>query len=185
MPVEQPVERAVELVELVDVVDDDDLVVATVPRAVMRAQRLQHRGVSIAVFATDGRLLVHRRADTKDVWPGQWDIAAGGVVAAGETYEDAARRELAEELGIAVPIEAFEPLGRARFVDDAVAVIAAGFRVVHDGPFTFTDGEIAEVRWVTWSELDALRAVHAFVPDSIALLLPLIRPADGIDRGGR
>jgi hypothetical protein len=34
-------------------------------------------------------------------------------------------------------------LGEGRFRDDAVALIAHGFRVVHDGPFRFTDGEIA------------------------------------------
>lgn len=53
---------------------------------------------------------------------------------------------------------------------------SAGATVVHDGPFTFTDGEIAEVRWVTFAELDVLRAEHRFVPDSIASLLPLIAP---------
>ncbi len=141
----------VEHVEHVDVVDDDDRVVATVTRAEMRARRLQHRAVAVAVFGSDGRLLVHRRADTKDVWPGQWDLAAGGVVAAGEGYDDAARRELAEELGVDVPLDRFEPLGSGRFRDDSVALLGRGYRVVHDGPFTFTDGEIAEVRWVTWA----------------------------------
>ncbi|CAB4544109.1 unannotated protein [freshwater metagenome] len=155
-------------------VDDDDRVVAVVTRAEMRARRLQHRGVSVAVLGTDGRLLVHRRADTKDVWPGMWDIAAGGVVGAGESYDDSARRELAEELGVDDPDLRFEPVGGGRFVDDAVAVIARCYRVVHDGPFTFTDGEIAEVRWVTRSELDRLLATETFVPDSIALLLPLL-----------
>ncbi len=86
--------------ELVDVVDDDDRVTATVTRAQMRAENLQHRSVGIAVLGTDGRLLVHRRADDKDVWPGRWDLAAGGVVAAGEEYAAAAVRELREEVGI-------------------------------------------------------------------------------------
>ena len=160
------------VVEMVDVVDDDDVVVRTVTRAEMRRDRLQHRAVAVAVFASDGRLLVHRRSDAKDVWPGQWDIAAGGVVSTGEDYLDAARRELAEELGIEPA--GFEPLGEGRFRDDAVALIGRGFRVVHDGPFRFTDGEIAEVRWVTWGELDDLRRTERFVPDSIALLLPLL-----------
>jgi 8-oxo-dGTP pyrophosphatase MutT (NUDIX family) len=158
--------------ELVDIVDDDDQVVATVPRAEMRARRLQHRAVSIAVISTDGRLLVHRRADDKDVWPGMWDMAAGGVVAAGETYEAAARRELAEELGVVAG--AVKHLGEGRFADDAVALIGRGYLVVHDGPFTFTDGEIAEVRWVDRAGLAALMAVERFVPDNVALLLPLL-----------
>jgi len=46
--------------------------------------------------------------------------------------------------------------------------------VVHDGPFTFTDGEIAEARWVTAAQLAQLMAAEAFVPDNVALLLPLL-----------
>ena len=47
---------------------------------------------------------------------------------------------------------------------------------MHDGPFTFDDGEVVEVRWVTFAELDDAASPTTFVPDSIALLLPLIRP---------
>jgi isopentenyldiphosphate isomerase len=160
--------------ELVDIVDDDDNVIATVTRVEMRARRLQHRSVGIVVLSTDGRLLIHRRSETKDIWPGWWDIAAGGVVAAGETYDDAARRELAEELGI---VEAsLEYIGEGRYADGALAEITRGYRVVHDSPFTFADGEVAEARWVTFTELDEMRATHRFLPDSLALLLPLIAP---------
>jgi len=162
----------VEFVELVDVVDEHDQVVRTVTRAEMRAGRLMHRAVSIAVMSMDGRLLVHRRADTKDVWPGMWDIAAGGVVGAGEWYEDAARRELAEELGIAASELTF--LGKGRYVDDAVALIGCGYRVTHEGPFTFADGEISEARWVDRVALDALIASERFVPDNLTMLLPLL-----------
>lgn len=159
--------------ELVDVVDDDDRVVATVSRAEIRAHNLQHRAVSIAVLGLDGHLLVHRRAATKDVWPSMWDIAAGGVVAAGETYELAARRELAEELGVVA--DEWELLGEGRFADGAVSLIGRGFLVQHGGPFQFTDGEIAEVRWVDRDELAVLLATETFVPDNLALLLPLLR----------
>ena len=158
--------------ELVDIVDDDDIVIATVTRSEMRSRRLQHRSVGIAVISTDGRLLIHRRSLAKDIWPGWWDIAAGGVVAAGETYEAAARRELEEELGIEGDVEY---LGQSRYVDDNVAEMCRGYRVVHDGPFEFSDGEVSEVRWVTFAELDAMRRTHSFLPDSIALLLPLLR----------
>ncbi len=158
--------------EMVDIVDDDDRVIATVTRARMRAERLQHRAVSIAVMSTDGRLLVHRRADDKDVWPGMWDIAAGGVVSAGEDYDTAAQRELAEELG--VEGVGLQPLGAGRYRDDAVALIGRGYLAVSDGPFACTDGEIAEVRWVDRAALDELMATEQFVPDNLALLLPLL-----------
>ena len=158
--------------ELVDIVDDDDRVIATVTRAEMRSKRLQHRSVGIAVMSSDGRLLIHRRSADKDLWPGWWDIAAGGVVTAGETYEVAARRELAEELGI-TDVE-LDCLGQSHYVDDQLAALCRGYRVVHDGPFKFADGEIVEARWVTVAELEVMRATNRFLPDSIALLLPLI-----------
>jgi isopentenyldiphosphate isomerase len=159
--------------ELVDIVDDDDQVIATVSRSQMRARRLLHRSVGIAVTSTDGRLLIHRRSDDKDIWPGWWDIAAGGVVASGETYAQAARRELAEELGVTA-VE-FEHLGHGRYVADDLAVLCELYRVVHDGPFRFDDGEIVEARWVTFAELDAMHSDHRFVPDSHTMLLPLLR----------
>jgi isopentenyldiphosphate isomerase len=158
--------------ELVDWIDDDGNVIAVITRREMRARRLLHRAVSIAVFSTDGQLLVHRRADTKDVWPGQWDMAAGGVVAAGEDDGTAAVRELSEELGITVDLDRMESLGTARFDDDAVSLLGRGYWCVHDGPFEFTDGEISEIQWVTRSALTQLMAQQRFVPDNLTLLLP-------------
>ncbi len=84
---------------LIDIVDEDDRVVDVVTRREMRARNLRHRSVGIAVLDAEGRVLIHRRADTKDVWPGRWDLAVGGVVDSGERWEVAAARELAEEIG--------------------------------------------------------------------------------------
>jgi isopentenyldiphosphate isomerase len=158
--------------ELVDIVDEHDTVIATVPRFQMRRDNLRHRGVAIVVLDRSHRLLVHRRAETKDVWPSYWDLAAGGVVAAGETYDIAAGRELAEELGI--EDAELEHLGVGSFSDDAVSVIAHTYLARHGGPVQFTDGEVAEARWVTPVEFRALRDEFTFCPDSIAVALPLL-----------
>lgn len=80
--------------------DADEVIDDVVPRWRMRAENLRHRSTAIVVLSTDGRLLVHRRADTKDLLPGWWDVCAGGVVTFGETYDESAARELAEELGV-------------------------------------------------------------------------------------
>ena len=138
----------------------------------MRAGRLRHRAVFIAVVHPDGRLLIHQRSSLKDVWPSWWDIAVGGVVSAGESYDDAARRELLEEIGLdTVP----QPLpGGGPYDDDEVSLIGRCYRVVHAGPFTFADGEVVRADWV---ELDAMHRLildRSFLPDSLALLLPLL-----------
>ena len=99
------------------------------------------------------RLLTHRRADWKDVWPSCWDIAFGGVVAAGEEWEAAARRELAEEAGIEAPSSRW--LGSGSYEDELVAELTHIYLARHDGPFTFADGEVVETAWVDLAELPA------------------------------
>jgi 8-oxo-dGTP pyrophosphatase MutT (NUDIX family) len=161
--------------ELVDIVDEFDHVVDSVPRRVMRAERLRHRAVFIAVVDGMGRLLVHRRSPAKDVWPGWCDIAVGGVVGAGETYLEAAHRELAEEIGVTTETLAELDLGESRpYDDDQVSLLAHCYMVTSEGPFTFDDGEVVEAWWVHRDGLDDLLVREKFLPDSLALLLPHI-----------
>ena len=92
--------------EIVPIVDRDDNIVDEVPRHVMRSRSLRHRVTYIFVFDTSGRLFVQKRTPTKDLYPGYYDLAAGGVVCVGESYEDSAAREAREELGIIdVPLQ--------------------------------------------------------------------------------
>ena len=57
--------------------------------------------VHVCVFNSLGEMLIQRRQLTKDRYPGCWDVSAGGFALSGESSEDAIRRELFEELGIA------------------------------------------------------------------------------------
>lgn len=143
-----------------------------VTRARMRAENLRHRSVAIIVRATDGRLLVHRRADDKDLFPGWWDLAAGGVVGVGEASDDAAARELAEELGLTGVAPVF--LADGAFEDQFARERCRVYHVVHDGPYRFDDGEITEARLVGADELTVLMRRERFLPGSIAILLPLV-----------
>jgi len=69
--------------EMVEEIDLAGNVLQLVTRRKMRAEQLCHRSVFIAVMSEKGDLLVHKRAETKDIWPGWWDVAVGGVVAPG------------------------------------------------------------------------------------------------------
>jgi len=157
---------------MVEHVDEFGNVLEVVTRARMRAENLRHRSVAVVVSSSDGRLLVHRRSEDKDLFPGWWDIAAGGVVAPGETYVQAARRELAEELGVDATEMTFVCDGR--FDDEHAREVCQVFQVVHDGPYRFDDGEIIEAQLVTADELGSLRRTERFLPGSLAMVLPHI-----------
>ena len=111
----------------------------------MRAGNLRHRSVAVVVVTGAGALVAHRRAGWKDVWPGRWDLCFGGVAAVGEGWEDAARRELAEEAGVAAAPADLALLGSGTYADDAVSAVYRIYAVTHDGPFTPADGEVAEL----------------------------------------
>jgi isopentenyldiphosphate isomerase len=153
--------------ELVDVIDDDGRTVGTVTRREMRAGRLPHRCVYLLVFNGRGELFVHLRTPTKDVYPAHWDVAVGGVLAAGETFDEGARRELGEELGVEAVPEALFPF---RYGDPATVVQAMVYRVRHDGPFRLQPEEIVRGEFVPPEEVAARSSRDPFCPDGLAVL---------------
>jgi isopentenyldiphosphate isomerase len=158
--------------EPVDIVDADDVVVDVVARSRMRAEGLRHRAVYLLVESSTGEVLVHQRSFDKDIAPGWWDLAVGGVVGAGEDYDTAASRELAEEIGI--DDARIESVGGGRYDAPGLQVVGRIYRVVHDGPFTFADGEVIAAEWVAPERLDALFAERSFCPDSVQLCRPFL-----------
>ncbi len=94
--------------ELLPVVDRQDRQVGLVPRDEVHRRGLRHRAVHVLVFDQRGRLYLQLRSEDKDTHPGKWTSSASGHVDPGESYLQAARRELAEELGLELELR---PLG--------------------------------------------------------------------------
>jgi 8-oxo-dGTP pyrophosphatase MutT (NUDIX family) len=155
-----------ELVDLYSPDDDTGRVVGTVPRSRMRADNLPHAATAVLLVDDAGRIYVHRRTDDKDVFAGMWDCWAGGVVTAGEDPEQAAVRELAEELGVSLP--RLEPLFRHWYRDDRTWYLAWCYRARWNGrQIVHQPDEVAEGGWFTLAELRTLLddPARPFVPD--------------------
>jgi 8-oxo-dGTP pyrophosphatase MutT (NUDIX family) len=152
--------------ELVEIVDDEDRVVEIVPRRVMRERRALHRCTYVFVLDAAGRLYVHRRTDTKDVYPGFYDVVAGGVNTPGETYDESAARELEEELGItATPTYRFTQ----RYDGPSGRCIGGVYDVVWDGPIVWQPEEVAWGAFVPLDEVEAMTALDRFCPDGLEM----------------
>jgi 16S rRNA (adenine1518-N6/adenine1519-N6)-dimethyltransferase len=91
--------------ETFPVVDGFDRVLYGCERSKVHGDNLRHRAVHILVFNGRGELFLQKRSRWKDRNPGVWDSSAAGHVLAGEEYDDAARREVREELGIEPALE--------------------------------------------------------------------------------
>ncbi|MDH4120264.1 MAG: NUDIX domain-containing protein [Deltaproteobacteria bacterium] len=150
--------------EQVDWIDDQGQVLGVVTRARMRAENLLHRVSSTLVTRADGRVFVQKRTLTKDVFPGLWDVFVGGTVASGETFEQNARRELGEELGIfGVPVlHLLDHTYRGPQTQAHIRVFTCRW----EGPVTLQPEEVAAGHWAEPQEVDQLIAQGELCPDS-------------------
>lgn len=163
--------------ELVVIVDADNRPTGVVRRSVMRAKGLRHRATAIFVVDRKGRLFVQRRTETKDIAPGMLDLAAGGVVAAGESYEECAVREVAEELGVTdTPLEAVFDSYYSDAGEGGAPPNRLWSRVFicrHDGPFRLQPEEVASGEFVALADILADDAGR-YTPDTFKALRELL-----------
>ena len=154
--------------EVVAIVDADNRLIGSAPRHEMRSKGLAHRATYILVFNSRGEIFVQERTLTKDIYPGYLDVATGGVVLAGETYEESAERELAEELGVrGVPLMSHFDFFHQ---DDRNQVWGRVFSCGHDGPMTLQEEEVADGFFMPVDKVAALAKTKPFTPDGLLVL---------------
>lgn len=125
----------------------------------------------VVVWVEDGKgnVLVHKRAATKNKYPGRWENGAGGGVEAGESYKQAALKELGEEIGI--KDVALTPIAKTIIRTEGGQRYCQWFKTIINLPleaFTPEPREVEELRWVNKQELFAERDAHpeGFMPSS-------------------
>lgn len=153
-------------------------------RQIVRGQKVPagyyHIIVHIALFNEKGQMLIQKRQQGKQAWPGLWDISAGGCVKAGESSRLGAARELAEELGITGCEKLMHRILTIEFeggLDDIYIL-----KMKQDATeFTLQKEEVSEVKWVDEKEIDDLIERGGFVPyhkSHLALIFDMALRAD-------
>jgi len=86
--------------EFIDIVNENDKIIGKATRKDAFEKGLMHRAAAVLIINNEGKILVQKRAATKKLSPGLFDASSAGGVHSGESYEEAAKRELQEDLGI-------------------------------------------------------------------------------------
>jgi len=159
--------------EIVTIVDEQNNVVGAAPRWQMRAEGLPHRATYILVFNAAGDLFVQKRTLTKDIYPGYYDVATGGVVLADETYRASAARELAEELGV----RGVELRQHFDFyhTDHGNRVWGRVYSCAYDGHVVLQEEEVESGDYYPLEKIMKLSAREPFTPDGLYVLRRFVR----------
>jgi len=160
--------RAASDAEQIAWVDEQDNLLGALVRADLRERGLIGRGTYIMLFNSAGELCVHRRTLSKAIYPGYWDVAAGGMVQADETYAESAARELEEELGVSgVELTAHDHFF---FEDTGNRLWCSAFSAVWDGPLKLQPEEVLEARFLPVEQVLLEMEQKPYCPDSLAAL---------------
>ena len=156
--------RAASDAELICWVDEQDNLLGHLVRSDLRQRGLIGRCTFIFLFNSKGELCVHRRTLSKALYPGFWDTAAGGMVAAGESYAQSAARELEEELGVSgVPLTEHDHF---YFEDGDSRLWCKSYSAVWDGPLRLQPEEVMEARFLAIETIQQEAAQKPYCPDA-------------------
>ena len=122
-----------------------------------------HVVVHVCIFNSQGQMLIQQRQPFKHGWSNLWDITCGGSAVAGDTSQQAASRELFEELGIRYDFEDMRPqftMNFQRGFDDY-------YLIEYDidlSELTLQQEEVQAVKWATLEEILAMIDTGTFIP---------------------
>lgn len=133
-------------------VDKDDVVLGSITRQKAHmSPDFIHRSVQILLFNEKNQILLQKRSKNKDLYPNYWTISASGHVTFGDTYEQAAHRELREEIGVVTTLQY-----KTKYLEhnERESEFLAVFTGVYNSEPTELDPfEVELVKWVNLEDL--------------------------------
>lgn len=161
--------------ELLDIVDENgEPTGEKAERSVVHAQGLRHRTAHVWLIKnldTAPEILLQKRSDDKDSFPGRYDISSAGHILAGTDFVTSAVRELKEELGVDIAPEQLIYCGQLSdryetqfygktFRDNQVSnvyILLCPDEWTEES-FTLQEEEVAKVKWMDLYEcMEAVR----------------------------
>ena len=156
-------------------------------RTMLRGEEVQagdyHIAVHVIIFNSKGQMLIQQRQSCKKAFPDAWDISVGGCAIQGESSQQAAMREVQEELGLAIDLNNTAPDMTLSFpggFDDMYIVE----RELNPEELRLQAEEVKAVRWAEREDILAMLKSGEFVtyrPGLIEVLFDLRNHTGGLD----
>jgi NADH pyrophosphatase NudC (nudix superfamily) len=143
--------------ELIDLVDKNGIIIASRKRSEVFAEKLKNfRLVCALVRNAEGKFFIPRRSATKRDYPNAL-ACVGGCVQSGETYQQALKREVFEEIMLDIETVSHRFLGYiSPFEHKVNGYIAAYEIVVSSNTITLNEQDFSEGVWLFPNQLKEL-----------------------------
>ncbi len=140
--------------ELLDVVDRDDHVIRQKRRSELYAEdSSDFRAVNVFLVNEGGQIWFPRRTASKQLYPLCLDMSCAGHVKSGESYEDALKRELKEELNLDLEQVHCRLLGHLTPYDDAVSMFMQVYEIQDNRTPEWNRDDFVEAFWLRPQEV--------------------------------
>jgi isopentenyldiphosphate isomerase len=149
---------------IIDIVDRFDHPLGTIARREVLETGHNFRVAHLFLFNTRGELLIQQLSSKRERHPLAWGSSVACYLFAGENYDEAIRRRMAQELGRELAPISF--IGRTRMQDLDSEKFIGLFCATDDGPFTVDRDHIEKVEFLPVSEIARMMSggEHSFTP---------------------
>ena len=145
--------------EWMDVVDRHDNIVGQKKRSELYAEDSPDcRAINAFLVNAQRRIWIPRRTAHKRLFPLHLDVSCGGHVRSGESYEDALKREVQEELNLDIAKLPWRLLGHLTPYDDGVSMFMKVYEIRADETPQWNVDDFIESYWLwPWEVLDRIK----------------------------
>lgn len=154
--------------QLIDIVNDKNEVIGKVTEDELYHKKLAHRIVHVLVFDSKGKMALQLRSKTKSFCPGYWSTTVGGRVQSGESYQEAAIREMKEEIGVALDLE---QIADDIYTHDGLKMFQRIYKATFDGQLSTSDPDIERFEYKSLEEIqEIINNGQKFHPEFMVIL---------------
>lgn len=122
-----------------------------------------HLVIHVCLFNQRGEMLIQQRQPTKEDWKNMWDITVGGSATSGETSQQAAEREVKEEISYTMNLRNRRPSLTVNFENgfDDYYLIETNLNITN---LSLPTEEVKQVKWASREEIIKMISDGLFIP---------------------